>query len=195
MMSSTVADTDDEPARADDAPTPDGGGTPELFSRVYGELRGLAESRMRREKPGQTLQATALVHEVYVRLMRDESATWDNPRHFFAAAAESMRRILIERARRYAATKHGGGRKRVDLDAADVAGADDAPLAMLALDEALTELRNTDARLADVVMLRYFAGLSVEETAAALEMSARTVKREWSVARAWLAHKLGDNLE
>jgi RNA polymerase sigma factor (TIGR02999 family) len=150
---------------------------------------------MTHEKEGLTLQTTALVHEVYVRLSSDPAVVWENPRQFFAVAAESMRRILIERARRYATLKRGGGRLRVNFDAvgAPVQTAD--PDGLLALDEALTELTNFDARLAEVVMLRYFTGLSVEETAAALESSPRTVRRDWSVARAWLGRKLAANEE
>jgi RNA polymerase sigma factor (TIGR02999 family) len=145
---------------------------------------------MARESSGLTLQTTALVHEVYVRLTQDPSVTWDNPRHFFAAAAEAMRRILVERARRVHARKRGGDRKRVELDFVDTGFEPPDPDALLTLDQALDELRAFDARLAEVVMLRYFSGLSVEETAAALDSSQRTVKRDWSVAKAWLSRKL-----
>jgi RNA polymerase sigma factor (TIGR02999 family) len=167
----------------------------QLFPVVYEQLRDLAHQRMSHEKEGLTLQTTALVHEVYVRLSSDPGVVWDNPRQFFAVAAESMRRILIERARRYATLKRGGGRLRVDFDAvgAPVQTAD--PEGLLALDEALTELGRFDARLAEVVMLRYFTGLSIEETAAALERSPRTVRRDWSVARAWLGRKLASRDE
>ena len=192
-----------------------GGVTPELFDRVYEQLRDLAHRQMRHERAGLTLQTTALVHEVYLRLMKDPTVTWQNPRHFFGAAAEAMRRILIERARRHRALKHGGGRRRVALDAVldghdgdaseapatdsryggggaagDAAADDDSASAMLALDTALAELRRQDATLAEVVMLRYFAGLSVEETAAAVGRSPRSVKRDWAFARAWLARRL-----
>ncbi|MEM6562114.1 MAG: ECF-type sigma factor [Planctomycetota bacterium] len=174
-----------------------GGSTPELFGHVYSELRDLAHSRMSHEKAGLTLQTTALVHEVYLRLMKNPRVQWENPRHFFGAAAEAMRRILIERARRYATHKRGGGRKRMDLDstldAGSVLGGDgpnDEAHAMLELDEALTELKAKDTRVGEVVMLRYFGGLSVEETAAAIGGSARTVKRDWAFARAWLAKRL-----
>jgi RNA polymerase sigma factor (TIGR02999 family) len=165
----------------------------DLFPEVYQQLRDLAHAKMSREPSGHTLQTTALVHEVYLRLSKDGDSKWDNPGHFFAAAAEAMRRILVERARRHHAIKRGGGRDRIDLDFVDVgteAAAD--PAAMLALDQAITELKAFDERLCQVVMLRYFSGLSVEETAAALQTSARTVKRDWSVARAWLARKLGE---
>ena len=175
-----------------------GGATPELFDRVYEQLHDLARRRMSHERPELTLQATALVHEVYLRLMKDPQVTWDSPRHFFGAAAEAMRRILIERARHYAAQKHGGGRRRVDLAEAAVVGIGDddaaqeaeSAAAMLELDAALGELRGHDAGVGEVVMLRYFAGLSVEETAAATGRSPRSVKRDWAFARAWLARRL-----
>lgn len=181
-----------------DAAWEQGGTTPELFGQVYEQLRELAHKRMSQERSDLTLQTTALVHEVYLRLMKDPSVTWENPRHFFGAAAESMRRILIERARRYAAHKHGGGRKRVNLDVVDAAGGASIDLdengesasAMLELDQALTDLKLHDEKLSEVVMLRYFAGLSVEETAAATGRSPRSVKRDWAFARAWLARRL-----
>lgn len=149
---------------------------------------------MAREPSGLTLQTTALVHEVYVRLSNDPDVNWENPRQFFAVAAEAMRRILVERARRHHAIKRGGGRQRVDLEFVDAAVETADPDAMLALDDALSELRRFDARLGEVVMLRYFTGLSVEETAAALDSSTRTVKRDWSVARAWLNRRLSQSL-
>lgn len=145
---------------------------------------------MTHEKEGLTLQTTALVHEVYVRLSGDPSVVWENPRQFFSVAAESMRRILIERARRYATLKRGGSRLRVDIDSIGTAIHAADPSALLALNDALSELSRFDARLCEVVMLRYFTGLSVEETAAALESSPRTVRRDWTVARAWLGRKL-----
>lgn len=160
-----------------------------MFPHVYRQLRDLAHARMNREPAGHTLQTTALVHEVYLRLQNDPDVKWDNPRHFFAAAAEAMRRILVERARRVNSLKRGGDRDRIELDFVDI-GEESDPTAMIALDEALTELKSFDPRLAEVVMLRYFSGLSVEETAAAMEASPRTVKRDWSVARAWLSQKL-----
>ena len=168
-----------------------GGPTSDLFPTVYEQLRDLAHSRMHREPSGHTLQTTALVHEVYLRLSKDGSGKWENPRHFFAAAAEAMRRILIERARRVASLKRGGDRDRIDLDFVEQ-GMESEPASMLALDEALTELQSFDERLGQVVMLRYFTGLSVEETAVALETSPRTVKRDWAVARAWLGKRLGE---
>jgi len=145
---------------------------------------------MGRERAGLTLQTTALVHEVYVRLSNDPAVIWESPRQFFAVAAESMRRILIERARRYASVKRGGGRARVDFDSIDAPVQTAAPAALLALDEAISALTHFDARLGEVVVLRYFTGLSIEETAAAMESSPRTVRRDWAVARAWLGRKL-----
>lgn len=171
------------------------GTTRELFPAVYQQLRELAQSKMAREPAGLTLQTTALVHEVFLRLSQDPAVKWENPRQFFMVAAEAMRRILVERARRQAARKRGGGKQRVDLEFVDVAIESADPDAMVALDVALSRLREFDPHLAEVVMLRYFTGLSVEETAAALDSSPRTVKRDWSVARAWLARNLTQNLE
>ncbi|MEM7806817.1 MAG: sigma-70 family RNA polymerase sigma factor [Planctomycetota bacterium] len=174
-----------------------GGKTPELFDAVYDQLRDLAGRQMARERSDLTLQTTALVHEAYLRLMKDPEVQWDNPRHFFGAAAEAMRRILVERARRHAALKHGGGRRRLDLSAADQPGGRSIDVdtggdaeAVIELDTALSELKEQDQRMSEVVMLRYFAGLSVEETAAATGSSARTVKRDWAFARAWLSKRL-----
>jgi RNA polymerase sigma factor (TIGR02999 family) len=162
----------------------------ELLPLVYDELRQLARIKLAREKPGQTLQPTALVHEAYLRLVGATDPGWEGRRHFFAAAAEAMRRILIERARRRAAEKHGGGAERVTLQ--DVA-ADEAvaPETLLAVDAALTRLESIDPEMADVVKLRYFAGMSVEETAESLQLSPRTVNRHWTGARAWLQRELG----
>ncbi|MFT3786281.1 MAG: ECF-type sigma factor [Tepidisphaeraceae bacterium] len=169
--------------------------TGDLFPVVYQQLRDLAHAKMNREPSGHTLQTTALVHEVYLRLSKDGKGEWQNPGHFFAAAAEAMRRILVERARRHHSLKRGGGRDRVDLEFVDAAEETTDPDAMLALDQAISELKEFDERLSQVVMLRYFSGLSVEETAAAMQTSPRTVKRDWSVARAWLARKLGEAVE
>lgn len=161
----------------------------ELLPLVYDELRRLARSRLAREKPGQTLQPTALVHEAYLRLVEGADPGWDGKRHFFAAAAEAMRRILIERARRRAAGKHGGSAERVTLE--DVAEeAQVAPETLLGIDEALGRLEKLDPQMSQVVKLRYFAGLSVEETAEALELSPRSVNRQWAGARAWLLREL-----
>lgn len=161
----------------------------DLLPLVYDELRRLASARLAKEPQGgagQTLQPTALVHEAYMRLVDDGGAgEFQNRAHFFAAAAESMRRILVERARRRSAEKHGGGRQRVALmDVPD--WTEPEPQEMLALDAALKQLAQTDRRLSEVVMFRYFAGLSVEQTAEAMETSAATVKRDWNYARAWL---------
>ena len=173
---------------------PDGGpgSSGELLPEVYDELRKLARARLARERhQNQTLQATALVHEAYLRVAGDgQPRQWDRRGHFFAAAALAMRRILVERARHYQRIKHGQGAERVDLDSA-MLRADPALTDLVAVDEALTRLEQTDARKAQIVSLRYFAGLSVEETAAALDLSAATVKNEWAFARAWLYRALG----
>jgi RNA polymerase sigma factor (TIGR02999 family) len=162
----------------------------ELLPLVYDELRKLARSRLARESPGQTLQTTALVHEAYLRLVGEADVGWDNEGHFFAAAAEAMRRILIERARRYAAVRHGAGQQRVTLDDELPVAVAQRPDQLLALDEALTRLEALDAKMAGVVKLRYFAGLEVDATARVLGLSARTVNRLWTAARAWLAREM-----
>lgn len=159
-----------------------------LLPVVYDELRVIATARLRGEDPGHTLQTTALVHEAYLRLIGGEGP-WSNRAHFFHAAAEAMRRILIEYARRRVRVKRGGGRVRVDLDEAHVAEWPD-PDELLAVDEAIRRLDEVDGRAADVVRLRYFVGLSVEETARALDLSERTVMREWAFAKAWLRDAL-----
>jgi len=166
------------------------GRSEELLPLVYDQLRKLARQRMARERPGNTLQATALVHEAYLRIAEDKEEGWASRAQFFAAAAEAMRRILIERARARGRKKRGGERRRVTLDRLDLAVEQD-PDAVLALDDALARLAERDARAADVVRLRFFAGLGVDETAAILEISPRTVKREWTFARAWLFDELG----
>lgn len=158
----------------------------ELAPIVYRELRQLAASRLRGERGGHTLQATALVHEAWLRLA-DQRADWQNREHFFAIAARAMRRILVDHARRRAAAKRGDGAGQVPVD--DVAHLLPAPMPdgrLLALDEALDRLAALDARQAQVVELRYFAGLSVDDTAALLDLSPTTVKRDWATARAWL---------
>ncbi|MHC4140311.1 MAG: sigma-70 family RNA polymerase sigma factor [Planctomycetota bacterium] len=161
----------------------------ELLPLVYDQLRGLARKKMAGESPGHTLQPTALVHEAYLRLVGDAS-DWDSRGHFYVAAAEAMRRILVERARRYDRQKHGGGRQRVPLAGADAAADENDPIDVLALDTALRDLQSKDPRLYDVVMLRHFTGLSNEETALTLGISERTVSREWSYARLWLVKAL-----
>jgi RNA polymerase sigma factor (TIGR02999 family) len=160
-----------------------------LMPLVYDELRRLAASYMRRDRPGQTLQATALVHDAYIRLMQDSKLSWQNRAHFFGIAARSMRQILVERARARRAVKRGGSRIRVTLDAGLLAT--EAPeIDLEALDEALTRLEALDAELAQVVEVRFFGGLSIEEAAETLDVSPATVKRRWTVAKAWLAREL-----
>jgi RNA polymerase sigma factor (TIGR02999 family) len=163
----------------------------ELLPLVYGELRKLAAQRLAQESPGQTLQATALVHEAYLRLVDVETAQhWNSRGHFFAAAAEAMRRILVDAARRKQRPKHGGDRRRIDLDEAlPAAGQEDD---LLALDEALGRLAAQEPVKAELVKLRYFAGLSLEEAAACLDISPATAKRYWAVARAWLFAALSE---
>ncbi len=161
----------------------------ELLPLVYEELRKLAAQKMARESPGQTLQATALVHEAWLRLGGDQQPEWQNRAHFFAAAAEAMRRILIDNARRKTSLRHGGGAERVNLDGLEVAaGMDDHQL--LALDEALDRLAEHDAEKAQLVKLRFFAHLTNAQAAKVLGVSEPTVKRYWSYARAWLFREL-----
>ena len=169
---------------------PDGGPTDELVQLVYAELRALARAWIAREPPGHTLPPTALVHEAYLRLVTDPSIQWENRRHFFGAAAEAMRRILIERARRASRRKRGGGQQRVDLDEERMSGEALVAEDVLAINLALEQLEALDADMAQVVKLRYFAGLTVEETAQALNQSARSVNRSWTAARAWLKRRL-----
>jgi RNA polymerase sigma factor (TIGR02999 family) len=162
-----------------------------LLPLVYDELRKLAAARLAQEKPGQTLQATALVHEAYIRLVGREGAApaephlWSSRGHFFAAAAEAMRRILVESARRKASEKGGGGRQRQLLDEIELSTAEDAR-ELVALDEALIRLAEVDAAAANLVKLRYFAGLTTEQTAASLGISVRTAYNTWIYARSWL---------
>ena len=162
----------------------------ELLPLVYGELRRLAKQRLAQEKPGQTLQATALVHEAYLRLVDGEEAQrWNSRGHFFAAAAEAMRRILVENARRKRAEKHGGRLERQDLDDVDIAAP--APSEdLLALDEALAKLEAEDPVKAQLVKLRYFAGLTEDEAASALGISRTTAQRHWRYAKVWLLDEL-----
>jgi RNA polymerase sigma factor (TIGR02999 family) len=170
----------------------------QLLPLVYDELRQLAAQKLAQEQPGQTLQATALVHEAYLRLAASpggesgEEPRWDSRGHFFAAAAEAMRRILIERARRKQGQKHGGGLRRVELDAgAQLAAPEDhAAEDLPALDEALQQLESEEPLKARLVKLRYFAGLSIADAAAALGISAATAKRHWVYARSWLYGKM-----
>lgn len=164
---------------------------PEIVPQVYEELRRLANRYMRREKPGQSLQATALVHEAYLRLLRDKRPVWKNRTHFFAIAALSMRQILVERARARLAAKRGGSRIRVTLGKA-AAIDKEQPVDVLALDEALSSLAEIDPPLARIVELRYFGGLSVEEVAEETGVSPATIKRSWSIAKAWLKRELSE---
>ena len=163
-----------------------------LLPLVYDELRKLAAARLAQEKPGQTLQATALVHEAYVRLVGQASNQhWDHRGHFFAAAAEAMRRILVENARRKRRVRHGGGKKRVDLDEA-CSLAQPRYDELLALDEALTRLAALKPVRAEVVKLRFFAGLTMVEISRILGISLSTAERYWSFARTWLYAELQD---
>jgi RNA polymerase sigma factor (TIGR02999 family) len=158
----------------------------QLLPLVYDELRKLAAQKLAREVPGQTLQATALVHEAYLRLVgADPQQPWDGRGHFFAAAAEAMRRILVEQARRKGRIRYGGGRQRADLPDAEVAAPSDDEQVLL-LDEALTRLAAARPQAAELVQLRFFSGLTVEEAAPLLDLSPRTARRLWVFARAWL---------
>ena len=161
----------------------------ELLPLLYQELRLLAAQKLSNELPGQTLQATALVHEAYLRLVGKDEQGWDNRGHFFKAAAEAMRRILIENARRKQSLKRGGEHRRIDLDGAE-ASAQSRSDELIALDEALIKLANEDPVKADLVKLRFFAGLSIDQAAKVLGISRATAIRHWSFARAWLFHQL-----
>ncbi len=176
-----------------DSTDPTRNGTPaeELLPVVYAELRRLAASMTARLPPGQTLQPTALVHEAYLKLVRDQDPGWQSKRHFFGAAAQAMRELLVDQARRKASLKHGGDGQRVDL-ADDLAFIEPPADDVLALDAAIHALQAEEPRLAEIVLLRYYTGLSVEETAAVVGRSESTVKREWRQARAWLAGRLGE---
>jgi RNA polymerase sigma factor (TIGR02999 family) len=164
--------------------------TEQLLPLVYDELRKLASQKLAQEKPGQTLQATALVHEAYLRLVDVEKVQhWNSRGHFFAAAAEAMRRILVEQARRKDREKYGGGRKRVALEGLELA-VELSVADLLPLDEALTALAEHDAQAARLVQLHCFAGLAIEQAAEVLGLSARTAYRDWAFARAWLYRAL-----
>src|SRR5215831_16086292 len=164
----------------------------QLLPLVYEELRKFAAQRLAQEKPGQTLQATELVHEAYLRLIDDKKAQhWDSRGHFFAAAAEAMRRILVESARKKKRQRHGGDRRRVDLQEA-VSLADSPHDDLLALDEALTRLAAREPAKAELVKLRYFAGLSIDDAADLMHISRTTAKRYWAFARAWLLAEIDD---
>lgn len=162
----------------------------QLLPLVYDELRKLAAARLAQEKPGQTLQPTALVHEAYLRLVGvDQTQLFNSRGHFFAAAAESMRRILVENARRKGRLKRGGGRARIDFDPTDIA-APERTDDLMALDAALTQLAAADSQAAELVKLRYFAGLTIPQAAEVLGISPRSADSLWAYARAWLLEKL-----
>jgi RNA polymerase sigma factor (TIGR02999 family) len=159
----------------------------QLLPLVYDELRQLAAQKLALERPGQTLQATALVHEAYLRLVGgEETQSWEGRRHFFAAAAEAMRRILIDRARQKRTRKAGGGRSRLDLDDVEPVREKENGDRLLALDDALRQLEAEDPRKAELVKLRFFAGLTAEQAAAALGVSTSTAEKDWAYARSWL---------
>jgi RNA polymerase sigma factor (TIGR02999 family) len=172
----------------------------QLLPLVYAELRQLAAHKLAKSTPGQTLQPTALVHEAYLRLLGEREgeappeSNWDNRGHFFAAAAEAMRRILVENARRKGRRKHGGGLSRRDLDDAEQVAEPEVQEDLLALDEALTKLAATDPQAARLVELRYFAGLSIPDVARTLGVSPRTADRLWAFARSWLMREVGDDV-
>jgi RNA polymerase sigma factor (TIGR02999 family) len=162
----------------------------QLLPLVYDELRKLAAQKLAQEKPGQTLQATALVHEAYLRLVDTEKAQhWNSRRHFFAAAAEAMRRVLVEHARARSSCKRGGGRQRLDLEELTVASPE-RPDELLALDEALTRLAAVEPQAAELVHLRYFAGQNMRVSADLLGLSLRSTHRLWAYAKAWLLQEL-----
>ena len=168
--------------------------TDELLPLVYEELRLLAAQRLSKETPGQTLQATALVHEAYIRLVGDEPQKWNSRGHFFAAAAEAMRRILIENARRKKSAKHGGNRERIELTEASL-NVPAPAVDLLALDDALEKLSRTEPSVADLVKLRYFAGLTIDQVAKIQGISRRSVIDHWAYARSWLAREIAGSDE
>ena len=170
----------------------DGAASEQLLPLVYGELCKLASNKLQNELPGQTLQATALVHEAYLRLVdKDQPQHWNGHGHFFGAAAESMRRILVEQARRKKSMKFGGQRERVSIETNEPA-IEDGSVDILVLDEILNLLEMDDSQAAQVVKLRYFAGLTIEEAASSIGISIRTANRDWAYAKAWLLKQLSD---
>ncbi len=171
----------------------DSGAAAELLHLVYGELRRLAAAQMSREKAGQTLQPTALVHEAWLRLGGDQQPTWENQAHFFGAAAEAMRRILIDRARRRKAVRRGEGRTHVPIDEIEIGGAANDPY-VLEISEALERFAQREPKKAEFVRLRYFIGLQLDETARVLGISEATAKRWWVYARAWLYRELNPDV-
>jgi RNA polymerase sigma factor (TIGR02999 family) len=170
----------------------DPGAASQLLSLVYEELRRLAAAKMAQEYPGHTLQPTALVHEAWLRLTSDEDRRWTNRTHFFAAAAEAMRRILVDNARRKRAQRHGGGQQRVEMPevAAPSLAEDDQ---IIAVSDALTKFAARDPQKAELVKLRYFVGMTIEQTAEVLQISQATAKRQWAYARAWLTEEIRAN--
>jgi RNA polymerase sigma factor (TIGR02999 family) len=163
--------------------------TDRLLATIYDELRRLAARKLARERAGHTLQATALVHEAYLRLLGSDGGKWDNSAHFFGAAAEAMRRILVDSARRKARLKHGGGRERKEIDEADAITMSD-PVDLIAMDEALEKLAAEDEVKAELVKLRYFAGLTGEQAGRVLGISRATADRYWTFARSWLFNEM-----
>jgi RNA polymerase sigma factor (TIGR02999 family) len=161
----------------------------ELWDFVYDELRKLASRKMAHTPPGQTLQPTALVHEAYLRLVGDQEQQWENRAHFFGAAARAMRNVLVDQVRKKGRIKRGGQAQRIPFSQI-VCTSESQPLDILALDEALKRLEKDDPRLVEVALLRFFAGLTIEETAKAMGVSTSTVEREWSYARAWLYREI-----
>lgn len=173
----------------DDVKQGDARATDRLLSLVYDELRKLAARKIAAERPGHTLQATALVHEAYLRLLGSEAGGWENSAYFFSAAAEAMRRILVESARRKARLKHGGGRRRREIDEGD-AIVISCPDDLIAVDEALEKLSIEDKGKADLVKLRYFAGLTIDQAGEVLGISRATAARYWTFARTWLFNEM-----
>ncbi len=165
-------------------------GSDELLGLVYDQLRSLARTMMAREGAGHTLQTTALVHEAYVRLSREDAARWNNRRHFYLVAGQAMRRILVDRARRRARLKHGGDHTRVPLDQV-VTATSEEDIDIVGLDDAIRRLSHIDGRAGQLITLRYFAGLSLEDAAGALEIPVTTARRDWNYARAWLSREMG----
>ncbi len=170
----------------------DGRAPEQLLPLVYEELRKLAQGYLQNERKGHTLQATALVHEAYIRLVDWENVTWQNRAHFFAVAAQLMRRILVDHARERKAEKRGGGQQRLALDEA-VSYPTRREIDLIALDDALTALAKLDKTQAEIVELRFFGGLTINETAHTLNTSPATIKREWTVAKAWLYREISRN--
>lgn len=162
-----------------------------LVPLIYGELRQIAHRCLYRERPGHTLQTTALVHEAYLKLIDQRDARWQNRSHFFAIASQAMRRILIDNARRHSAAKRGGSAENLPLDEAANVSIEPDPI-LLPLDEALTKLEEIDEQQSKIVELRFFGGLTIEETAEVMKLSIDTVKREWAMARAWLRQMMSD---